>query len=104
VGEVVSNQNPITVELPATAFSRQGGGNLYQAGHPQRMAAMFGADPDLQLLGEFTNFDAGTKRLIQSGKQPCANTCSWLHEAFHLKPSYPTPGMGDRGSQDHQQQ
>jgi hypothetical protein len=29
------------------------------------MAAMFGADPNLELLGEFTNFDAGTE-LVQS--------------------------------------
>jgi hypothetical protein len=29
------------------------------------MVAMFGADPNLQLLGEFNNFDAGTE-LIQS--------------------------------------
>jgi hypothetical protein len=65
VGEVVANQNPITVELPDTAFSRQGGGNLFRVGHAQRMAAMFGADPTLQLLGEFTNYDAGTE-LIQS--------------------------------------
>jgi hypothetical protein len=65
IGEVVANQNPITIELPATAFSRLGGGALHRVGHAQRMAAMFGADPELQLLGEFTNFDAGTE-LLQS--------------------------------------
>jgi hypothetical protein len=70
VGEVVGNQNPPTVKLPVTklpvtAFSRQSNGSLFQVGHPQRMAAMFGADPTLKLLGEFTNFDAETE-LVQS--------------------------------------
>jgi hypothetical protein len=65
IGEVVANQIPVTVELPVTAFTRQQGGNLFRVGHPQRMPAMFGADPDLELLGEFNNFDAGTE-LIQS--------------------------------------
>jgi hypothetical protein len=61
VGEVVANQNPITVELPATAFSQLSQGNLFRVAHAQRMAASFGADPALELLGEFTNFDAGTE-------------------------------------------
>jgi hypothetical protein len=65
IGEVVAHQNPITVELPANAFTRHNGGNLFRVGHPLRMAAMFGADPNLELLGEFTNFDAGTE-LVQS--------------------------------------
>jgi hypothetical protein len=65
VGEVVANQNPITVELPTTAFSRLNQGNQFRVGHAQRMAAMFGADPALELLGEFTNFDAGTE-LVES--------------------------------------
>jgi hypothetical protein len=65
IGEVVAHQIPTTVELPATAFTRQNGGNLYRVGHPVRMTAMFGADPNLALLGEFTNFDAGTE-LVQT--------------------------------------
>jgi hypothetical protein len=62
--EVVAHQNPITVELPVTAFAGQNGGNLYRVGHPLRMTAMLGADPNLALLGEFTNFDVGTE-LVQ---------------------------------------
>jgi hypothetical protein len=65
VGKVIANQNPITVELPVTAFSHQNGGNLFCAGHAQHMGAMFGPNPNLQLLGEFTNFDTYTK-LVQS--------------------------------------
>jgi hypothetical protein len=61
INEAVRNQNPTTIELPADAFSRQNGGNLYRVGQQQRMAAMFGADPTLELLGEFANFDAGTE-------------------------------------------
>jgi hypothetical protein len=61
INEVVGNQNPTTIELPADAFSRQNGGNLYRVGQQQLMSAMFGADPTLELLGEFANFDAGTE-------------------------------------------
>jgi hypothetical protein len=65
INKVVGNQNPTTVELPANAFSRQNGGKLFGVAHPQRMVAMHGADPALELLGEFTNFDAGTE-LVKS--------------------------------------
>jgi hypothetical protein len=65
IDEVVGNQNPATIELPVDAFSRQNGGNLFRVAHPQRMVAMYGADPALELLGEFANFDAGTE-LVQS--------------------------------------
>jgi hypothetical protein len=65
INEVVGNQNPTTVELPIDAFSCQNGGNLFRVAHPQRMVAMYGADPALELLGEFANFDAGTE-LVQS--------------------------------------
>jgi hypothetical protein len=65
VGKVVVNQIPVTFELPAMAFRRQNGGNLFCAGHLQRMMAMFGADPGLGLLGNFKNFYARTE-LIES--------------------------------------
>jgi hypothetical protein len=65
IGEVVAHQNPITVKVPATAFNRQNGGNLFCVSHPLCMATMFGADPNLEILSEFTNFDAGTE-LVQS--------------------------------------
>jgi hypothetical protein len=65
IGDVVAHQIPITVEIPATSFARHNNGNLYRVGHPILMAAMFGADPNLELLGEFHNFDAGTE-LVQS--------------------------------------
>jgi hypothetical protein len=35
INKVIGNQNPTTVELPADAFSRQSGGNLFQVAHPQ---------------------------------------------------------------------
>jgi hypothetical protein len=65
IGEVIANQNSITVKFPNTAFSHQNGGNFIWVGHAQHMAAMFGANPNLQQLGEFNNFDAGTE-LIHS--------------------------------------
>jgi hypothetical protein len=65
INEVIRNQKPATVELPVDAFSRQNGGNLFRVAHPQRMVAMYDADPALELLGEFANFDAGTE-LVQS--------------------------------------
>ena len=65
INEVIGNQIPPTVEFPTDAFNRLNGGALYRVGLPQRMDAMFAADPNLQLLGEFINLDAGTE-LIQS--------------------------------------
>lgn len=65
INEVIGNQNPTTVELPLDAFNRLNGGNLFRVAQPQRMVAMYGADPALELLGEFADFDAGTE-LVQS--------------------------------------
>ena len=60
INEVIGNQNPATVELPLDAFNRLNGENLFRVAQPQRMVAMYGADPALELLGEFADFDAGT--------------------------------------------
>jgi hypothetical protein len=52
-GAVITNQIPVvTVKLPATAFSQQNGGHLFHVGHPQCMAAVYGREPQLELLGK----------------------------------------------------
>jgi hypothetical protein len=65
INETVGNQGPTTVEFPNDAFTRLGGGALYQVGLAQRMDAMYNADPNLGVLGPFGKFDAGTE-LVQS--------------------------------------
>jgi hypothetical protein len=66
INDVVGHQIPTTVELPVDAlFARQDDSVSFRVGLPQLMNAMFGTDPALELLGVFTNFDAGTE-LIQS--------------------------------------
>jgi hypothetical protein len=65
INEVVGNQNPTPVELSLDAFNRLNGGNLFRVAQPQQMVAMYGADPALELLEEFADFDAGTE-LVQS--------------------------------------
>jgi hypothetical protein len=85
IGEVVAKQNPTTVKLPSITFSRQNGGNLFWVGQAQCMAAMFGANPNLQLLKEFTNFDTGTK-LVQSQN---------LVPIPHRYMTHPSSSLGD---------
>jgi hypothetical protein len=43
---------------------------MFRVGLSQRMDASFGADPDLQLLGPFANFDAGTELLESRNMVP----------------------------------
>jgi hypothetical protein len=66
INNVVGHQIPTTVELPVDAFARQDGGVSFRVGLPQLMNAMFGTDMSLELLGVFTNFDAGTDYLPKS--------------------------------------
>jgi hypothetical protein len=65
INEVTGNQIPTTVVLPADALARQGGGAMFRVGVSQRMDATFNTNPNYAIVGEFTNFDAGTE-LIQS--------------------------------------
>jgi hypothetical protein len=51
INEVVGNQNPTTVELPIDAFNRLNGENLFRVAQPQRMVAMYGADPAFRFRG-----------------------------------------------------
>jgi hypothetical protein len=86
IGEAVTNQIPVSIELPTNAFSRQNQGNLFQVGHPQRMAAMFSADPLLEILGEFTNFDAGTELIELQNMVPIPHRYTHHFIAGHLTP------------------
>jgi hypothetical protein len=76
VNQLVSCWQPKShyCQLLIDAFNYQNGGNLFRVGKSQRMAAMYGTYPALELLGEFTNFDAGTQ-LVQSWKMVLITHC-----------------------------
>jgi hypothetical protein len=78
IHNVVGHQIPMTVELPADAFSRQGGGTQFCVGLPQLINASFATNNDLQLLGAFGNLDAATE-LIKSRNMVPVPHCYMRH-------------------------
>jgi hypothetical protein len=95
VNDVMGHQVPTTVELPADAFVRQNGGAMFRVGLSQRMDASFGADPDLQLLGPFANFDAGTELLESRNMVPIP------HRYMRCQPVDAATSLGDGGARNH---